>query len=85
MPLYITTFQSSPVITCANYTPNIIMITTEKMKFSIEDFFGKCDQIRSSCGLVTRIWSHLLKESVMENFTFCAAYLQNQRVRVLPK
>ena len=26
------------------------MIPTEKMKFSIEDFFAKCDQIRSSCG-----------------------------------
>ena len=32
------------------------------MKFSIEDFFSKFDQV----------WSHLLKKSLMENFTFCA-------------
>ena len=31
-------------------------ITAQKMKFSIEDFFSKCDQIRSKL----RIWSHLL-------------------------
>ena len=38
------------------------------MKFSIRDFFSKCDQIRS----FLRIWSHLLKKSLMENFIFCA-------------
>ena len=38
------------------------------MKFSIKDFFSKWDQIRS----FLRIWSHLLKNSVMENFIFCA-------------
>ena len=38
------------------------------MKFSIEDFFGKCDQIRRK----QRIWSNLLKKSLMENFIFCA-------------
>ena len=37
--------------------------TTEKMKFSIKDFFSKDD---------LRIWSHLLKKSLMENFIFCA-------------
>ena len=37
------------------------------MKFSIKDFFSKCDQIRS----FLRICSHLLKESSMENFIFC--------------
>ena len=42
--------------------------TTQKMKFSIKDFFSKCDQIRS----LLRIWSHLLKKSLTENFTFCA-------------
>ena len=40
------------------------------MKFSITDFFSKCDQIRS----FLRIWSHLLKKSVMENFIFCAVH-----------
>ena len=38
------------------------------MKFSIKDFFSKCDQIRS----FLRIWSHLLKKSLMENVVFCA-------------
>ena len=36
------------------------------MKFSIKDFFSKCDQIRS----FLRVWSHLLKESLLENFHF---------------
>ena len=35
--------------------------TTQKMKFFIEDFFSKCDQIRS----FRQIWSHLLKKSLM--------------------
>ena len=42
--------------------------TAQKMKFSIKDFFSKCDQIRS----FLHIWSHLLKKSLMENFMFCA-------------
>ena len=36
------------------------------MKFSIKDFFGKCDQIRRKL----RIWYHLLKKSLMENIIF---------------
>ena len=42
--------------------------TTPKKKFFIEDFFGKCDQIRS----FLRIWSQLLKKSSMEKFIFRA-------------
>ena len=42
--------------------------TAQKMKFSIKDFFSKCDQIYS----FLRFWSHLLKKSLMENFVFCA-------------
>ena len=38
------------------------------MKFSIKDFFSKCDQIRS----FLQIWSHLLTKSLTENFIFCA-------------
>ena len=40
------------------------------MKFSSKDFFSKRDQIRN----FLRIWSHLLKKSLMENFIFCAVY-----------
>ena len=36
------------------------------MKFFIMNFFSKCDQIR----MKLRIWSHLLKVSVMKNFFF---------------
>ena len=40
----------------------------KKIKFSVKDFFSKCDQIRKKL----RIWSHLQKKSLIENFTFCA-------------
>ena len=40
------------------------------MKFSIKDFFSKCDQIRRKL----QIWSHSLKKSFTENFIFCAVY-----------
>ena len=46
----------------------ILMITAQKMKFSIKDFFSKCYQIRWKL----QIWSHLLKKSLMENLIFCA-------------
>ena len=36
------------------------------MKFSIKDLFSKCDQIRR----FLRIWSYILKKSLMENFIF---------------
>ena len=38
------------------------------MKFSIKDFFSKRDQISRKL----RIWSHLLKKPLIENFIFCA-------------
>ena len=38
------------------------------MKFSIKDFFSKCDQTHRKL----RIWLQLLKKSLMENFIFCA-------------
>ena len=43
-----------------------IIDTAQKRKFSIRDFFIKCDQIRS----FLRIWSHLLKISLIENLLF---------------
>ena len=38
------------------------------MKFSVKNFFCKCDQ---NCSFL-RIWSHLLKKSLMRNFIVCA-------------
>ena len=40
-------------------------------KFSIKDFFSKCDQIRRNL----RIWSHLLKKSLTGNLIFCAVVI----------
>ena len=42
--------------------------TAQKMKFSIKDFFSKCDQI----GRKLWIWSHLLNKSLMKDYIFCA-------------
>ena len=45
--------------------------TAQKMRYSIKDFLRKWDQIHRKL----RIWSHLLKKSLMENFIFCAVRL----------
>ena len=47
---------------------NSISHIAQKIKFSIKDYFSKCDQIRS----FWRIWSYLLKKFLMENFFFSA-------------
>ena len=52
------------------------------MKFSIKDYFSKCDQISN----FLRIWSHLWKRSLMENFTFCSVLRGSRGVfKTLPK
>ena len=43
-------------------------ITAQKLKLSIKNFFNKYNQIHS----FLRIWSPLLKKSLMENFSFWA-------------
>ena len=48
--------------------------TAQKMKFSIKDFFSKCDQILRKL----RICSYLLKKSLIENFIFCAVGIKLQ-------
>ena len=48
--------------------------SAQKMKFSIQDFFSKCDQIRG----FLRIWSHLLKKLLLENFILCAVLGSNE-------
>ena len=49
------------LIWLSDLTVNNCYITAQKVKFSITDFFSKCDQIRKKL----RIWSHLLKKSVI--------------------
>ena len=61
---YITVGNNSLEFEGAKSVPAI----AQKMKLSIKDSFSKCDQIRRKL----RIWSHLLKKSLMENFIFCA-------------
>ena len=56
--------------TCEGLLMKLEMSLHKKMKFSIKDFFSKCDKIHRKL----RIWSHLLKKSLMENFIFCAVY-----------
>ena len=46
----------------------VVSYSAKKMKFSIKDFFSKCELIRRKL----QIRSHLLKKSFMENFIFCA-------------
>ena len=53
--------------------------TAQKMKFSIKYFFSKCDQI---CSFL-RIWSHLLKNSLMKNFIFCAVTLTTNLSQIM--
>ena len=46
--------------------------TAQKKNFFIKDFFSKWDQIRRKL----RIWSHLLRRSLIENFIFCAVFAE---------
>ena len=48
-------------------TRTTLIFIAQKMEFSIKNFFSKGDQIRRKL----RIWSHLLKKFLMENFVFC--------------
>ena len=45
---------------------NGFLLLSKNMKFSIKEFFSKCDQIRSKL----RIWSRSLKNVFMEYFIF---------------
>ena len=51
---------------CKHFSFENLLITAQKMKFSIKDFFSKCDQICRK----------LLKKPLMENFIFCAMYIR---------
>ena len=51
-----------------------VFLSAQKMKFSIKDFFGKCDQNRC----LLWIWSHSLKKSLIGNFIFCVQFSSNE-------
>ena len=52
----------------SDFIVQINNFTAQKTKFSIKNFFSKRDEIHRRL----RIWWHLLKKSLMENFIFCA-------------
>ena len=60
------------VLNALNNIAGVGSSTAQKMESSIKDFFSKCDQIRS----FLRIWSHLLKKSLIENFIFCVVWVE---------
>ena len=66
MEIYSTSLKFAVKVELRNFFLSIY--SEQKMKLSIEDFFSKCDQIRSKLW----IWSHLQKKSLMENFIFYA-------------
>ena len=73
LSMYYAEFICENVNSASNFTlllacSKSVNVTAQKMKFSIKDFFIKCDEICSVLG----IWPHLLKKSLMENFIFCA-------------
>ena len=51
---------------CAFWDASLKRNTVQKLKYSIKDFFNKCNQIRKKLG----IWSHFLKKSLTENLIF---------------
>ena len=48
-----------------------LIYPAQKINFSIKEFFGKLDEIRS----LKWIWSHLLKKLIMKNF--CAELISS--------
>ena len=54
--------------------------TAQRKKFSINNFFSKSDQIRS----FLRVWSNLLKKSLIENFIFLCIVAGNDPYIKLP-
>ena len=49
--------------------------TAQKMKFSVQDFVSKCDQIRVKLQIWLQKTADMViftEESLMENFVFCA-------------
>ena len=50
----------------------------KRWSLTVKDFFSKYDQI---CRKL-RIWSHLLKKSLMENFIFCVVLCEKKHLMV---
>ena len=59
-------YKQNIMETILNYHIQLSSATAQKIKFSNKDFFSKCYQI---CSFL-RIWSHLIKMSLMETSFF---------------
>ena len=60
---------------------NLVYVTGQKIKFSVKDFFIKCDQIHKK----PLIWSHLLKKSLIDNFIFLCIVLEEIELKTMHK
>ena len=69
-------FIRTPLVVASVFLVKLLLhkreLTTQKMKLFIKDFFSNCDQIHS----FLRMWSNLLKKSLMENFFLCSDYIK---------
>ena len=63
------------------FVASVDPITAQKMKFSMKDFLSKYDQIRS----FLRIWSYLLKTTLMENFIFYVMNVNKNLIKLFRK
>ena len=66
--------QSSASFKSSQTQKDEITFAAQKIKFTIKDFFSKCDQIHRKL----RVWPHLLKKSLMENFVLCAKIAKHE-------
>ena len=62
---------------CERFIQTSLKPTAQKKKFSVKDFFNKCDKI----GSFLQIWPHLLKKSLMKNLIFCVVIAEGSNFR----
>ena len=67
-------FRGSKVFSCGCFVGTWWIYTAQKIKFSIENFFIKCDQMRRKL----RITSHLLKKPLLEKLYFLCSTISEE-------
>ena len=53
--------------------PDLYLYTAKKMKFSIKDFFSKCDQIRRKLRIFVTFTEEIFNEKL--HFLFCGTWI----------
>ena len=77
-------FRGSKAFSCGCFVGTSWIYTAQKIKFSIENFFSKFDQMRRKL----RITSHLLKKPLLEKLYFlCSAISEEWEINavILPQ